>query len=155
MRQDKRIHVCAAVVREGAGTLLCRRPDGKDHAGCWEFPGGKRAEGESDAECLRREIREELGAEIEVLDLIWHMEHEYPGKLVSVKFYRALRSQACAHGFVPREGQAAEWVCTSSLSEKDLLPADLPVAEFLMAGAASKPRSLLRLQRNKSEASRV
>jgi len=135
MSEKRRIHVCAAVVRDGSSTLLCQRPEGRDHAGCWEFPGGKRAEGESDAECLRREILEELGAEIHVLDLIWHMEHDYPGKSVSVRFYRAVHLQGVGgEGFVPLEGQHAEWVPTGELCSKGLLPADLPLAKFLRDG---------------------
>jgi 8-oxo-dGTP diphosphatase len=64
------VDVAAAVlIRADGATLLAQRPDGKAYAGYWEFPGGKIEAGEPVAEALRREIREELGVEI---------EHAYP-----------------------------------------------------------------------------
>jgi 8-oxo-dGTP diphosphatase len=127
------VHVCAAVIRRDGATMLCNRPPDKAHAGLWEFPGGKRHNGESDAECLRREIHEELGACIDVLDSILHVEHEYPDKAVSLRFYRATISQGSPEVH-PKEGQSVRWVETGELSCMDLLPADLPLAAFLEAG---------------------
>ncbi len=51
---------CAVILRQGR-VLLARRAAGQKHAGCWEFPGGKVEKGETDAQCLEREIWEELG----------------------------------------------------------------------------------------------
>lgn len=51
---------CAVILRQGH-VLLARRAMGQKHAGCWEFPGGKVEKGETDAQCLEREIWEELG----------------------------------------------------------------------------------------------
>jgi len=53
----------AAVLRRGDELLICQRPLHKRHGGLWEFPGGKCEPGESDADALRRELREELGLE--------------------------------------------------------------------------------------------
>jgi 8-oxo-dGTP diphosphatase len=58
------VRVVAAVIRRGGDLLVCQRPLHKRHGGMWEFPGGKCEPGESDADALRREIREELGAEV-------------------------------------------------------------------------------------------
>lgn len=54
------IPVVAAVIRRGGSVLLGLRPEGKRHASVWEFPGGKMLEGESFADALARELREEL-----------------------------------------------------------------------------------------------
>lgn len=130
---DSVLNVCAALVREGGRTLLCRRPEGRPHAGLWEFPGGKAMEGEDDAGCLRREMHEELGADVGVMDCVFEVEHEYPGKKVRIRFYRAfLRNSGSLH---PREGQSFEWVETCRISGKSLLPADVPLARFLEEGA--------------------
>lgn len=128
----KVIRVCAAVVRDGRRTLVCRRPPGSAHAGFWEFPGGKVSHGESDHECLRREIVEELGCQVLPFDLVYQVEHEYPGKHVEVAFYRAMPCPGAV--FDPKEGQELRWVDSSELPGLDLLPADLPVAEFIVSG---------------------
>jgi len=55
------LEVVAAAIRDDRGRLLLQqRPEGKQHAGLWEFPGGKVEQGETHAEALIREIAEEL-----------------------------------------------------------------------------------------------
>src|SRR5690606_12631580 len=56
--------VIAAVISRGNRLLVSRRPPHKRHGGLWEFPGGKLDPGESDADAIRRELREELGVEV-------------------------------------------------------------------------------------------
>ena len=58
------IRVVAAVVARGGRLLVCQRPPHKRHGGLWEFPGGKREPGESDADAARRELHEELGVHV-------------------------------------------------------------------------------------------
>ena len=55
--------VACALVDPDGRVLLARRPEGKQHAGLWEFPGGKVEPGESPEQALVRELREELGIE--------------------------------------------------------------------------------------------
>src|SRR5687767_4741492 len=55
------IRVVAAVVARDGRLLVCQRPAHKRHGGLWEFPGGKCEPGESDADAVARELREELG----------------------------------------------------------------------------------------------
>lgn len=69
--------VCAAILREGDTVLLARRPAEGLLGGLWEFPGGKRETGESLEECLKREIREELGIGITVGEEIGIFRHAY------------------------------------------------------------------------------
>lgn len=57
--------VAAALVRSDGLMLLQRRPAGKQHAGLWEFPGGKLEDGETPEQALARELREELGIGID------------------------------------------------------------------------------------------
>lgn len=124
------IPVCAAVIFQGEEVLLCTRPPGSFMAGQWEFPGGKRTPQESLGECLRREIREELGLEVIPLDTIFSVTHSYPGKIVEISFIRCLISDEGAKPH-PHEGQDISWIDCGDILSLSLLPADLPVAEFL------------------------
>ena len=59
--------VSAGIVRYPDGRILiCRRGEGRKNAHLWEFPGGKQEAGETAADCLVRECREELGIEIDL-----------------------------------------------------------------------------------------
>lgn len=70
--------VTAAVTRRADSRLLiAQRPPGGMLGGLWEFPGGKREPGESLRDCLRRELREELGIEVEVGEPIGAVRHAY------------------------------------------------------------------------------
>ena len=72
-----------------AGQLLITQRHPEDHlGGLWEFPGGKRQSGETNEECLVRELREELGIEVRVGELLETIEHTYPEKTVRLKFFR-------------------------------------------------------------------
>src|SRR2546423_2979763 len=82
------IEVAAGLVfRAGSLLITQRRP--QDHlGGLWEFPGGKREPAETFEECLRRELREELGIEVQVQGLLASVQHAYPEKTVLLQFYR-------------------------------------------------------------------
>ena len=65
------ILVSAAIIRNTAGEILiCQRGAGGSCAFLWEFPGGKQEAGETAADCLVRECREELGIEIDIVALL-------------------------------------------------------------------------------------
>jgi len=69
--------VAAGLIWKGDQVLIAQRPRDGMLGGLWEFPGGKREEGESLQECLRREIREELDFEIEVGEVLCSVDHAY------------------------------------------------------------------------------
>ena len=73
----EQIKVVAGLILQNNKLLICQRPNLKDHPLKWEFPGGKREEGESLQECLCREIREELDFEIEVGEVLCSVDHAY------------------------------------------------------------------------------
>src|SRR5437588_217031 len=81
------------VFREGRLLITQRYPD-SHLGGLWEFPGGKRELNETFEQCVGRELREELGIEVSVGDLIESVTHAYPEKTVYLRFYRC----RCAHG---------------------------------------------------------
>ena len=96
--------VGAAVVRDKRGRILVtRRPDHAMLGGLWEFPGGKVEPGESVEECIRRELKEELGLEVGVGREIVVVRHEY-------SHFRIILH---AHECWPKRGQARPIHCTA------------------------------------------
>ena len=86
----KLVEVSAGLVfRNGLLLITQRRP--QDHlGGLWEFPGGKRHLNETFEDCLKRELREELGIEVVVKELVETLTHEYPEKVVHLQFFKCV-----------------------------------------------------------------
>lgn len=125
----RRYEVAAGILWNGAEVLITRRHDRDHQGGRWEFPGGKRHQGESIEECLRREIREELGIEVEVGPLWRSLTHVYPDRTVSLYFH------ICRHtGGAPRalEVAAWRWVPPATLADLEFVEGDGPVLPDLI-----------------------
>jgi 8-oxo-dGTP diphosphatase len=129
------IVVAAAVVLEGARVLLTQRKAGTHLAGAWEFPGGKVEAGEDPREALRRELREELGIEVKVGEIVEVTFHHYEeaGKAVLLLFYEATRE---AGSPAPRaiDVAAFRWAAREELRTEDFPPADVAVLEKVRRG---------------------
>jgi mutator protein MutT len=82
------VEVAAALVFREGKLLITRRLAEAHLGGLWEFPGGKKELAESYEECLTRELREELGIEVEIGGLFETITHVYPGKAVLLKFFK-------------------------------------------------------------------
>ncbi|WP_252255846.1 Nudix family hydrolase [Lysobacter capsici] len=127
--QSRIVHVVAGVIRDARGRiLLARRTEGRDLAGLWEFPGGKREPGETPQAALSRELHEELGIEAEVGTPLICVPQAYPDKrlILDVREIRAWRGSA--RGL---EGQALAWVPPHKLASYAMPPADRPVVAAL------------------------
>ena len=122
--------VVAAVIEHANRFLVTRRQDGVHLAGHWEFPGGKVAAGETHAAALRREIIEELDADVVVHDLVLETTHTYPERTVTLFFYR------CDLLGTPKPmlGQEMEWIPRAQLSSRTFAPADDELIRMLTAG---------------------
>ena len=124
----QRIEVSAGLVfREGTLLITQRRP--QDHlGGLWEFPGGKREPGESFEACLHRELKEELGIEVEVGAVVEEISHDYPEKPVHLKFFHCLwlRHEPQAIGC-----HAFTWVTGPQLTDYAFPAADTRLLEKL------------------------
>ncbi|MBZ0254523.1 NUDIX domain-containing protein [bacterium] len=81
-------HVVAAAIKKNGRYLLGKRPPNGMLGGLWEFPGGKVEPGETHQEALRREIREELGGEVEVGEHVITVDHAYTHLTVTIHLYR-------------------------------------------------------------------
>ena len=117
-----RVEVAAGVVRDARGrVLLCQRQG--ELAGLWEFPGGKREPGESFAQCLRRELLEELSLEVYVEKELCRMPFDQGTKRLQFCFLLA-----GVEGMEPPLSlsvhQDVRWVNASELASYPLCPAD-------------------------------
>ena len=117
------LHIVAAVLVNGQGQLLlARRPSGKDLPDQWEFPGGKLEAGESEAEALVRELREELSLSLTPSDLQplpFAIDHEFPKFFVHIPLFEARVESAAVWG---AEGQEICWLPVENFAAMDILP---------------------------------
>lgn len=125
----RHVDVVAGVLRDARGrVLLTRRTEGRDFAGRWEFPGGKRKASESPDEALVRELREELGIEARVGAHVITVPQEYPDKRLRLEVREIDDWDGAPRG---REQQALVWVPPEKLDRYTMPPADVPVVAAL------------------------
>lgn len=119
-----------ALVDVDGRVLLARRPEGKQMAGLWEFPGGKLREGETPEAGLVRELKEELGVDIteSCLAPLAFASHAYEDFHLLMPLYacRLWRGTPCG-----LEGQALKWVRPLAMSSLPMPPADKPLVALL------------------------
>ena len=116
----KTIEVVAAIIIKEGHVFATQRGYG-EWQGWWEFPGGKMEAGESPQEALRREIREELDAEISVGDFLETVEWDYPN------FHLTMHCFVCSllsESLRLNEHEAATWLTLDTLNSVKWLPAD-------------------------------
>ena len=119
--------VVAAVIEQDGRFLVTRRQAGVHLAGMWEFPGGKIDPDETHVHALKRELREELDADVSVGDLVLATTHAYTDKTVTLYFYR------CRLLAEPRPmlGQEMRWVDREELPRLGFPPADEELIRML------------------------
>lgn len=123
--------VCGIIEKDGY-VLLTQRSKNMSQPLLWEFPGGKLEAGESEAECLEREILEELNISILPLQRLTPVLHKYPDFIIELIPY------TCSYqgGTVCLlEHTSYEWVPLQGLKDYEWCPADVPVVEeYLQLG---------------------
>ena len=123
------VDVAAAVIERPDGSfLLAQRPPGKVYEGYWEFPGGKVEPGEPIRHALDRELREELGIDVELAYPWITRVYSYPHARVRLHFYRVVRWRGEPHS---HERQALSWQHRNELAVAPMLPANAPVLKAL------------------------
>jgi mutator protein MutT len=121
------IVVVAAVIENNHDFFVTRRQPGVHLAGLWEFPGGKIDPDESHTSALKREIREELGVDVDVRDLVYETTYAYPDRTVALYFYRC----NLVGDPQPLLGQELRWVPRDELRSLGFPPADAELIELL------------------------
>ena len=126
------LEVVAGLVRDGARFLICQRPAHKARGLMWEFAGGKVESGETGAQALKRELREELGIEVEVQEQVAEVTYAYPELTVHLTLYGA----AIVSG-TPQllEHNELRWIALDEAGNYEFCPADrLFLAELRRRG---------------------
>lgn len=122
--------VAAALIDADGRVLIAQRPQGKQLAGLWEFPGGKVEPGERPEAALIRELREELGIETKAACLAPFVfaSHAYETFHLLMPLYLCRRWE----GVVTRHEHAAlAWVKPNRLRDYPMPPADEPLIAWL------------------------
>jgi 8-oxo-dGTP diphosphatase len=122
----KTLIVSAGVIIEQGKILVTQRKAGDPHGLLWEFPGGKLKEGEEPRHALQRELREELGIEVEVgriFDVVFHTYPEYPLLLLAYccRMKKGIPNPLQCHDF--------RWVTPQKLKDLAMPPADDPIRQ--------------------------
>lgn len=128
----KIVEVAAGLIFHEGRYLIAKRRAGVHLAGFWEFPGGKREQGETLEECLQRELFEELSVTIDVPVPYRIIRHEYPEKIVELHFFRCAIERGQA---TPLDCAEIRWVYPHEMGRYQFPPADRPIIEALRQDA--------------------
>jgi mutator protein MutT len=122
------IQVAAGLIKKDHRYLITKRPAGVHLGGFWEFPGGKRETGESLEECLRRELKEEVGIDITPGPPFHTVRHEYPEKVIELHFFCCTLQSGAPQTLGCQEWK---WVAPKDLPNYEFPPADQPILDML------------------------
>lgn len=130
------IEVTCGIVIKRNEVLVTQRSERMRLPLKWEFPGGKIEAGETAEACIERELKEELGIEIEIVDkLIPKVFHYEKFSINLIPFVAKLKSG----NIILREHKDYRWVEIGSLEDFDWAPADIPILDqFLKSEHASR-----------------
>lgn len=131
-------HVAAGLLWRRGKVLISRRPTGTHLEGLWEFPGGKRKEGESLEACLEREIKEELDLTVKAGERLQRVDHDYASKAISLHLFQCgdVRGEPR-----PLEGQEVKWVDPRELTRYSFPPPDKAIIDLLADGTEKRRES--------------
>ena len=124
----KTIEVVAAVIFDERGRIFATQRGYGEWEDWWEFPGGKMEAGETPEMALKREIREELDAEIEVGELLRTIEYDDPQFHLTMHCFRC---KLAGNHVTLLEHEAAKWLAPDELDSVQWLPADIEIINEL------------------------
>ena len=120
--------VVAALIWERGKFMICQRPAGKARGLLWEFVGGKVEPGETKADALVRECREELGVTVGVGEAFMEVTHEYPDLTVHLTLFNAEIASGTPQKLEPND---IRWISPEEIDAYDFCPADEVILQKL------------------------
>ena len=125
----KHLKVAVGVILDNENkVLVALRSSTQEHGDLWEFPGGKVEENESFYQALCRELKEEIGVDVERAEPLINLNHQYPNYSVELDTWIVQQFQGTPHG---AEGQALKWVSLEELKQLKLPGANWEIVEAL------------------------
>ena len=125
------VDVVAALVVENGKFMICQRPQNKARGLLWEFVGGKVEPGETKAQALVRECREELGVTVVPGDVFMEVDHVYPDITIHLTLFRARiaagRPQTLEHADI-------RFIAPEEIPQYAFCPADASILEQIKKG---------------------
>ena len=126
------VQVVAALIWRDNRFMICQRPEYKARGLLWEFVGGKVEPGETKAQALARECREELDVQVEVGTVFCEVDHVYPDLTIA----------AITQGEPTLlEHNAIAWIPPEEIDRYEFCPADVDILKLLKARQGESPRS--------------
>lgn len=122
------IEVVAGVIYKDDKFLIAQRNLKKSQGGLWEFPGGKLEPNETAEDALKREIKEEFDADIEVGNYIGESVHHYPEKDIKLMFYKA---KQISENITLLEHESCAWITKENKDDYEFAGADKIVFDWL------------------------
>ena len=122
------VEVVAGIIYKGDKFLIAQRNLKKSQGGLWEFPGGKLEVGETAAEALKREIKEEFNADIEVDEFVGENVHHYPEKDIKLMFYKA---RLIGDKIEALEHEDFKWITKEDKDNFEFAGADIKVFDLI------------------------
>lgn len=126
---EKVVEVVAALIWDKDKFLICQRPANKKRGLLWEFVGGKVEQGETKAQALIRECREELAITVEPREVFMEVMHEYPDITVQLTLFNCTILQG-----QPRllEHHDMKWITSAEIHNYEFCPADVEILKKII-----------------------
>lgn len=126
--------VAAAIIEKNGRILIAQRKLGSSLGGRWEFPGGKLESEETPEQCLKRELKEELGIEAIIGSFFCASKFEYKHMSIELLVYKAAHVSG---EIVEYDHESVKWVLRDELINYDFVDADGPVVDKLIHSQVS------------------
>jgi 8-oxo-dGTP diphosphatase len=128
--------VTGAIIWKNGRILIAQRAADDECPLMWEFPGGKIEDGETEEECIVREIKEELNLDIRTVDVFMRVVYHLDEKKIPITFFNAKITGGDLRLNVHAD---VKWICKEEVADYEFMPPDAQAVEKLLA---EKPKAL-------------